>query len=226
MESLEQSVNFGLISCLKMIIRPSVGLLCKEDDSDSDSSEKNTKAIIYESADKAEELEDKLSDMGYDKEDQKKLQKTCENYGPILISPSAGIFPLFPPYDVLIKEAISALGGGKGARRLAIIKYIASKEKYLTKSSCTKGVGLALKRMTRSGFLYHSVRGTYLMTPKGKLLSYTKGTKFSRKVCYEKSQKKVKRNAKPTNVPLKDGKLEDVPLKDEKLKDVPLKDEK
>merc|ERR1719322_1086047 len=99
--------------------------------------------------------------------------------------------------------------------------------------------------MTRSGFLYHSVRGTYLMTPKGKLLSYTKGTKFSRKVCYEKSQKskkkrkankcapkrrkvrrcapkshkKVKRNAKPTNVPLKDGKLKNAPLKDEKLKE-------
>jgi len=89
-------------------------------------------------------------------------------------------FPRHLPYDILLKKAIKS--NPKGTSRMDIICFIIKLEKNLKKAQATKGVGLALKRMERSGHIAHTTRGRYVMTPKGARLQFTPGKRFDRSV--------------------------------------------
>jgi len=100
------------------------------------------------------------------------------------------------PYDALIPEAIrkKQRSAKTGAKRPTIIKYIKCRYPGMKYKNVVKGVGRALKRMTKSGHLNRSCPGQYMVTPKGRAIKYRVGYKFDRRVSSQKNKRAYARS--------------------------------
>merc|ERR1739838_805456 len=107
--------------------------------------------------------------------------------------PSAGKKPKHPAYSTMVQNVIKSCKDKNGVSRPCIIKAICQQHD-VTAWKCNRVVGRELKRLRKSGRAFMTVRGKFLLTPKGMQIRPKKqpGGKSSKNNCKPKKKKKKK----------------------------------
>merc|ERR1739838_519805 len=107
--------------------------------------------------------------------------------------PSAGKKPKHPAYSTMVQNVIKSCKDKNGVSRPCIIKAICQQHD-VTAWKCNRVVGRELKRLRKSGRAFMTVRGKFLLTPKGMQIRPKKqpGGKSSKNNCKRKKKKKKK----------------------------------